>query len=137
MKTRKKTGGLCHVTCDSSLRACHSSLLVVAVVVLDILDNNCDSVHAVHDDNDGFGEQITYPPRLNADMAWTLPAALWLLVLSSVATSHPATEHLKEELNLQPLRDGRVAAHFSFQTTLRNSLPRSPDTLPVEDKRTF
>lgn len=69
-------------------------------------------------------------------MAWILPSTLWLLLLSSIATASPTSEQFTEELNLHPLRDGRVAAHFTFQTTLQNSLPRSPETLQVEDSRT-
>lgn len=70
-------------------------------------------------------------------MAWLLPTTLWLLIGSSLATSSPPTEHFTEELNLQPLRDGRVAANFAFQTTIKNGIPRSPDSLVAEDVRTL
>ena len=42
-----------------------------------------------------------------------------------------------ELLLLRPLRDGKVATHFEFEYLTRNSIPRDPNTLGVEDEGTF
>ena len=44
------------------------------------------------------------------------------------------SEEFKEELDLRPLRDGKVAARFSFSTLLRGATPRDPRTLGAEDE---
>ncbi|PCH40448.1 Gpi16 subunit GPI transamidase component [Wolfiporia cocos MD-104 SS10] len=44
-----------------------------------------------------------------------------------------ATELFEEGLNLRPLRDGKVAAHFSFTTLLKGATLRDPQSLASDD----
>ncbi|KII90535.1 hypothetical protein PLICRDRAFT_39104 [Plicaturopsis crispa FD-325 SS-3] len=53
--------------------------------------------------------------------------------LSQVLASGPAVELFDEELKLRPLRDGKVAARFSFTTNLAGVAPRDPRNLGSED----
>ncbi|KDQ26147.1 hypothetical protein PLEOSDRAFT_1078384 [Pleurotus ostreatus PC15] len=43
-------------------------------------------------------------------------------------------EEFSEELQIRPLRDGRVASTFSFRTFLHGATPRSPESLGSDDK---
>ena len=43
------------------------------------------------------------------------------------------SEHFEEDLVIRPLKDGRVAARFSFTTTLENTSPRNPESLGGDD----
>lgn len=57
-------------------------------------------------------------------------------ILSQSRLASAFEEYLDERLNIKPLRDGRVAAHFSFTASLKGAVPRSPETLGEEDVRT-
>lgn len=46
-------------------------------------------------------------------------------------------EDFQEQLKLRPLQDGRVLARFSFTTTLKDAVPRSPSFLKEDDTRRF
>ncbi|KAF4577470.1 Subunit of the glycosylphosphatidylinositol transamidase complex-like protein [Pleurotus pulmonarius] len=48
--------------------------------------------------------------------------------------SSPPSEEFSEELQIRPLRDGRVASTFSFRTFLHGATPRSPQSLGSDDK---
>lgn len=56
-------------------------------------------------------------------------------ILSQSRLASAFEEYLDERLNIKPLRDGRVAAHFSFTASLKGAVPRSPETLSEEDVR--
>ena len=43
------------------------------------------------------------------------------------------SEHFEEDLVIRPLQDGRIAARFSFTTTLENTSPRNPESLGRDD----
>ena len=45
-------------------------------------------------------------------------------------------EQFEEELSLHPLRDGKLAARFSFTTLLKNASPRDPQQLAIDDEGT-
>lgn len=47
--------------------------------------------------------------------------------------SAASEEQFDEELTLRPLRDGKLAARFSFTTLLKGSTPRSPESLGLDD----
>lgn len=56
-------------------------------------------------------------------------------ILSQSRLASAFEEYLDERLNIKPLRDGRVATHFSFTASLKGAVPRSPETLAEEDVR--
>ncbi|KAJ6599437.1 Gpi16 subunit, GPI transamidase component-domain-containing protein [Mycena sp. CBHHK59/15] len=58
-------------------------------------------------------------------------SALSLPLLALCYSQVPET--FEEELTLRALRDGKVAARFSFKTLLEDATPRSPLNLSVED----
>jgi len=43
------------------------------------------------------------------------------------------TEQFEEELSLRPLRDGKLAARFTFSTLANSASPRNPETLADDD----
>ncbi|KAF9490588.1 GPI transamidase component GPI16 [Pleurotus eryngii] len=47
--------------------------------------------------------------------------------------SSSSGEEFSEELQIRPLRDGRVASTFSFRTFLHGATPRSPESLGSDD----
>ena len=63
-----------------------------------------------------------------------MPLTLLGLVLASCPSlSFALSEAFTESLQLKPLSDGKVSAHFEFTTTLYDASPRSPTTLEDED----
>ncbi|GBE90200.1 GPI transamidase component PIG-T homolog [Sparassis crispa] len=44
------------------------------------------------------------------------------------------SERFDEELTLRPLRDGKLAARFSFTTLLKGATPRNPESLASDDE---
>ncbi|KAI0775576.1 Gpi16 subunit GPI transamidase component [Trametes elegans] len=59
--------------------------------------------------------------------------AKFLLALHLVAVS-AQSELFEEDLTLRPLRDGKLAARFSFTTLLKGATPREPQTLSRDDE---
>jgi phosphatidylinositol glycan class T len=66
---------------------------------------------------------------------------LWLALKPSIfflaffwACSASSTEEFEEELSIKPLRDGKVATRFTFKTLLKDTVPRDPQTLGLEDE---
>ena len=61
--------------------------------------------------------------------------ALWIgfVIWWDLAICLSEREHFRENLSLRSLRDGRIAAHFSFETVLRNATPRTPEALEDDD----
>ncbi len=62
-----------------------------------------------------------------------LIAAVMAVTVKAAASAAAAEEEFREELTLRPLRDGTVAAHFSFSTLLRGAVPRAPNSLGIDD----
>lgn len=65
-------------------------------------------------------------------MHFTLKSCL-LLYLGTISVA-ALSEEFNEELDLRPLRDGKVAARFSFSTLLKDATPRDPGSLGAEDE---
>jgi len=65
--------------------------------------------------------------------------ALWVLLAAWTTYADPGTEseHFEEDLVIRPLRDGRIAARFSFTTTLEGTSPRNPESLGRDDECMF
>ena len=59
--------------------------------------------------------------------------ALYLVFVSHLSHAIGAPETFDEELTLRPLRDGKLAARFSFTTLLQGVAPRDPSTLDRDD----
>ncbi|KAL0574317.1 Subunit of the glycosylphosphatidylinositol transamidase complex-like protein [Marasmius crinis-equi] len=56
-----------------------------------------------------------------------------VLLSCSSTTLTLGLETFKEDLSIRSLRDGKVAASFSFRTLLRDATPRDPRRLSVDD----
>lgn len=69
-------------------------------------------------------------------MKLALYEALLFAFANSIYSVHCLNplERFDEHLSLRPLRDGKVAVKFSFNTVIENSVPRDPETLGVEDE---
>ena len=65
-------------------------------------------------------------------MRLSLKSLLFLCFGVNVVTA--LSEEFNEELDLRPLRDGKVTARFSFRTVLKGATPRDPWTLGAEDE---
>lgn len=63
-------------------------------------------------------------------------ASVWIslayLLTPSLCIHHQ--ENYKEDLRVQPLRDGRVSTTFSFVTVLEGAIPRNPTALEQPDE---
>ncbi|KAI0312755.1 GPI transamidase component PIG-T [Amylostereum chailletii] len=65
-------------------------------------------------------------------MRWHFTGLLLCTLLSDWAGAMPGEEY-HEDLSLRPLRDGRLAAKFSFKTLLNGMNPRAPEALDTDD----
>ncbi|OCH87929.1 Gpi16 subunit GPI transamidase component [Obba rivulosa] len=63
---------------------------------------------------------------------WLFNVCFFLSVLAARTVALHA-EQFDEELTLRPLRDGKLAARFSFTTLLKGVAPRNPERLDEDD----
>lgn len=63
-------------------------------------------------------------------------ASVWIFLAHLCTTSFALYrgENYREDLRIQPLRDGRVSTTFSFVTVLESAVPRNPNTLGQLDE---
>ena len=67
-------------------------------------------------------------------MRWNPCPKVCLLLAFHVATIFAQHEQFDEDLQLRPLRDGKLAARFSFTTLLKGAMPRDPQMLSDDDE---
>jgi len=65
-----------------------------------------------------------------------LRAPVWIILAYLLTPSLCVyqQENYKEDLHVQPLRDGRVSMTFSFVTVLEGAVPRNPTALDLTDE---
>jgi phosphatidylinositol glycan class T len=63
-------------------------------------------------------------------------ASVWILLACLLTPSLGLYrgENYREDLRIQPLRDGRVSTTFSFVTVLEGAVPRNPKALGQLDE---
>ena len=65
---------------------------------------------------------------------WKRQVLFVFTFLASLVAGNSDAEQFDEELVLKPLRDGKVAATFTFSTLLKGASPRDPSTLDLDDE---
>ncbi|KAF8340802.1 GPI transamidase component PIG-T [Amanita rubescens] len=65
---------------------------------------------------------------------WKRQVLFAFAFFASLVAGNSETEQFDEELVLKPLRDGKVAATFTFSTLLKGASPRDPSTLDLDDE---
>ena len=76
-------------------------------------------------------QQVT---RAMQRRGWKDQVLLIFAILVSLVAGSGGHEQFDEELLVKPLRDGRVAATFSFTILLKGASPRDPNTLDSDDE---
>ncbi len=65
---------------------------------------------------------------------WKRQVLFAFAFFASLVAGNNEAEQFDEELVLKPLRDGKVAATFTFSTLLKGASPRDPSTLDLDDE---